>query len=101
MIRLLNFTVLMALADCKKMKIFILLLFLMPTDAFIDDYISGIRNYLGISKQSVEDTGTEIFERKVPYEVSAIDEKFISEAAKLTGVVLSELDSCQHRVRYI
>ncbi|KAG5862206.1 hypothetical protein JTB14_014632 [Gonioctena quinquepunctata] len=40
----------------------------------------------------------EIYNQKVPYEVSTIDEKFLSEAAKLTGVALTDLDSCQQRV---
>lgn len=37
--------------------------------------------------------------QKVPYEVAVVDEKFIEQAAKYTGVALSELDKCQHRVR--
>lgn len=66
--------------------------------ADIIDYISGIKNYFGY-KQETENFETEIYEKKIPYEVSEIDHSFINEAAKLTGVALSELDSCQHRVR--
>lgn len=70
---------------------------IVSTEAVFNDYITGIKKYFGISEhQDVEET--DIFQRKVPYEVSITDEKFINEAAKLTGVVLSELDSCQHRV---
>lgn len=80
-----------------KLRIFILYLLILSTQAFLTDYISGIKNYLGIHNQPKEEV-TDIYQRKVPYEVSTADEKFIIEAAKLTGAVLSELDSCQHRV---
>ncbi|CAG9859936.1 unnamed protein product [Phyllotreta striolata] len=56
-----------------------------------------VGNYLGFKTQDNE-VETDLFELKVPYEVSTIDENFIKEAAKLTGLALSELDSCQHRV---
>lgn len=81
------------------MKILILCLLVMGTDAFLNDYVSGIKSYLGMNNEHLDEDNDEVFQRKVPYEVSTIDEKFLSEAAKLTGVVLSELDSCQHRVR--
>lgn len=84
----------------QEKNIFFLLFFIVTTEAFINDYISGIKNYFGIHNQYEEEV-TDIYERKIPYEVSTTDEKFISEAAKLTGVVLSELDSCQHRVTKI
>ncbi|KAK9870481.1 hypothetical protein WA026_008039 [Henosepilachna vigintioctopunctata] len=60
-----------------------------------NDYIKDIREYFGYSgtKHIKED-----FTHNIPYEVSSLDEKFISEAAKLTGVALSQLDSCQQRV---
>lgn len=80
------------------MKIYILSIFFISTNALLNDYINGFKSYFGISYQTVEEDPNDVFLRKVPYEVSTIDEKFISEAAKLTGVVLSELDSCQHRV---
>ncbi|ENN76300.1 protein brambleberry [Dendroctonus ponderosae] len=38
------------------------------------------------------------FKKTIPYEVSSVDEKFISKAVELTGVPNSELDSCQQRV---
>lgn len=81
----------------RKMEVFILFFFIINSEAFLTDYISGIQNYFGIHNQYEEEI-TDVYERKVPYEVFTADEKFISEAAKLTGVVLSELDSCQHRV---
>lgn len=80
-----------------SLRIFIIYLLILSIEAFLNDYISGIKNYLGIHNQPKEDI-TDIYQPKVPYEVSTADEKFISEAAKLTGAVLSELDSCQHRV---
>lgn len=66
----------------------------------LKDYVNGITAYFGYNQEN-ENTqelyGSE-FPQNIPYEVSALDEKFISEAAKLTGVAFSELDSCQHRV---
>lgn len=79
------------------MKLIFFCVFVVSTEAFLSNYVTGIKNYFGITSQPDEED-IEIFQRKVPYEVSTIDEKFITEAAKLTGVVLSELDSCQHRV---
>lgn len=76
------------------------MVFILSTNAFINDYISNVKHYLGIGNQNHDEETEEVFQRKVPYEVSTVDEKFLSEAAKLTGVVLSELDSCQHRVNY-
>ena len=56
------------------------------------DYVKNYFNY----EEPETDVGE--FAQRIPYEVSTVDEKFISEAAKLTGVALSELDSCQQRV---
>lgn len=70
------------------------------TNALINDYIFKISGYLGYNsagKNEIDSKSNE-FDQNVPYEVSIIDQKFISEAAKLTGVSLSELDSCQQRV---
>ena len=36
---------------------------------------------------------------KIPFELSAADEKFIADAQKYTDLKLSELDVCQHKVR--
>lgn len=61
------------------------------------DYLNGLARYFGGAghhENGVHDT----FTPHVPYEVSELDEKFISDAVKLTGVALSELDSCQQRV---
>lgn len=65
------------------------------------DYVKNIGASLGLPNySSVEDheTAVEGFDNEIPYEVSLTDEKFIAEAIKLTGVAVSELDSCQHRV---
>lgn len=61
------------------------------------DYVKSIGSYFLFEKHT-ENNDLEEFPQKIPYEVSIVDEKFISEAAKLTGVALSELDSCQQRV---
>lgn len=63
------------------------------------DYVKTIGSYF-TSKEPENDPGGEFIQR-IPYEVSTVDERFISEAAKLTGVALSELDSCQQRVKYL
>lgn len=34
----------------------------------------------------------------VPFEVKTEDEKFLQEAKKYTGLKMSDLDTCQHRV---
>ncbi|KAJ8920677.1 hypothetical protein NQ315_004816 [Exocentrus adspersus] len=63
------------------------------------DYISSVGNYFGLHSEEKDDNvDLEPYNRKIPYEVSTTDEKFLNEAAKLTGVALSELDFCQQRV---
>lgn len=65
----------------------------------VSDYIKSVGEYFGYTqKNKIVENG---FNNRIPYEVSTADEKFISEAAKLTGLTLSDLDSCQHRVRFI
>ncbi|XP_076270203.1 protein brambleberry-like isoform X2 [Rhynchophorus ferrugineus] len=82
---------------------FILLLFIFHLyliSASFTYYINKVTRFLGY-KENTEDEinkSVEKFIEKIPYEVSVADEKFISEAVKLTGVSLSELDSCQQRV---
>ncbi|XP_050309369.1 protein brambleberry-like [Anthonomus grandis grandis] len=77
----------------------LLLLIFNPAESALQDYINGITSYLGFNR---ENDSTEVhsveYMQQIPYEVSALDEKFIQEAVKLTGVAISELDSCQHRV---
>ncbi|XP_064212659.1 protein brambleberry isoform X2 [Tribolium castaneum] len=60
------------------------------------DYVKTIGSYFTFTEPESDSVGE--FVQRIPYEVSTVDEKFISEAAKLTGVALSELDSCQQRV---
>lgn len=75
-------------------------LIISTTNSSFSDYINGIRDYLGFYQKTEDDSTYLVYNRKIPYEVSTVDEKFISEAAKLTGIALSELDSCQYRVNF-
>lgn len=75
----------------------ITLIRLHQAEASFGDYVNSIGSYFS-SEKTVESEDSGDLPQKIPYEVSIADEKFISEAAKLTGVALSELDSCQHRV---
>lgn len=77
--------------------LFILLHVLLYAKAEFSDYFSAVSEFLGLGQKNDGYTGG-VIEQQIPYEVSVADEKFIHEAAKLTGVALSELDSCQHRV---
>lgn len=72
---------------------FVMLCFQEST-AGLNDYIKYYGKYFGyFPNEEVVN-----FNQNIPYEVAKLDEKFISEAAKLTGIALSELDSCQQRV---
>nr|CAI5868799.1 unnamed protein product [Callosobruchus analis] len=62
------------------------------------DYVPNFANFFGGNEEKTEIYKSDAFDKKIPYEVSMVDETFIKEAAKLTGVALSELDSCQQRV---
>ncbi|CAH1982171.1 unnamed protein product [Acanthoscelides obtectus] len=62
------------------------------------DYVPGFASLFGGNEEKTELYKSDAFDKKIPYEVSMVDETFIKEAAKLTGVALSELDSCQQRV---
>lgn len=76
------------------------LLFKNITATSWSDYLINVKNYFNYeTSESVSLSEDQI--PKVPYEVSTTDEKFISEAFKLTGVALSELDSCQQRVKFL
>ncbi|XP_071052470.1 protein brambleberry-like [Onthophagus taurus] len=81
-----------------NIKLFLLFLTLNTCCAGIQDYFRQITTYFGYSNRNDDQTSLEGFQQKIPYEVSTIDEKFIEEAAKLTGVALSELDKCQQRI---
>ncbi|XP_023025731.1 protein brambleberry [Leptinotarsa decemlineata] len=75
----------------------IILSSLTPGNALFDNLFTGIRSYFH-NEGPMEDYQEEMYNQKIPYEVSTTDEKFLSEAAKLTGVALTDLDSCQQRV---
>nr|CAH7725985.1 unnamed protein product [Callosobruchus chinensis] len=62
------------------------------------DYVPSFADFFGGNEDKTEIYKSDAFDKKIPYEVSMVDETFIKEAAKLTGVALSELDSCQQRV---
>lgn len=68
-----------------------------PVEADVGQFFTNIQSYFW----GTQDVSTELdpdFNYRIPYELSPVDEKFIAEAAKLTGVELSRLDSCQHAV---
>ncbi|XP_028131552.2 protein brambleberry-like isoform X2 [Diabrotica virgifera virgifera] len=63
------------------------------------NWIKDIGTFLSFQQEQPENNeNLEIYQQKIPYEISTADENFLKEAAKLTDLVLSELDSCQHRV---
>lgn len=75
---------------------------LCTVESSLKDYINGISTYFGYTTgPSMQETTENEITHRIPYEVSTLDEKFISEAVKLTGVTISELDSCQQRVSHI
>ncbi|XP_065163475.1 protein brambleberry-like [Atheta coriaria] len=80
--------------------IFILTLVLAAGSAHggLTDYLNGVKTYFGYDSTENQVEGFEGFETKIPYEVAPADEKFISQAIELTGVAVSELDACQHRL---
>lgn len=61
-------------------------------------FVNMVSNFLGYNSKDQDVDADSKFENKIPYEVSRLDENFITEAAKLSGMTLSQLDSCQHRV---
>lgn len=78
-----------------------LLTILVSAEAQLSNYFQQLGKYFGYGGETNDLETKDIYANRIPYEVSTADEKFISEAAKLTGVALSELDLCQHRVRMI
>lgn len=74
-----------------------LLTFLVSANAQFSSYLQQLGKYFGYGETN-DLQSKDIYTKRIPYEVSTADEKFIAEAAKLTDVALSELDSCQHRV---
>lgn len=71
---------------------------LVSANASFSSYFEQLGKYFGYS-ETAELEAHDLYTKRIPYEVSTADEKFISEAAQLTGVALSELDSCQQAVR--
>lgn len=79
-----------------QLLVFIILnIYMLSVRCSVTDYLKSVGEYFGYTAKEVDNSD---YNNRIPYEVSIADEKFISEAAKLTGVALSELDSCQHRV---
>ncbi|XP_060517892.1 protein brambleberry-like [Cylas formicarius] len=78
------------------MLFLLLLLNICAANGAVYDYLTSVKNYFGYNGGN-ENSAAE-FSQTVPYEVSTVDQKFIEEAVKLTGVAISELDSCQQRV---
>lgn len=78
---------------------FYLVILINVTCGSILDYIPLGKSLFGNSEITDGNTN-ELSTQKVPYEVEVTDEKFIEQAAKFTGVSLSDLDKCQHRVMY-
>lgn len=77
-----------------------LLTILVSANAQFNNYFQQLGRYFGYGKTSDLEV-KDIYAKRIPYEVSTADERFIAEAAKLTGVALTELDSCQHRVSVV
>ncbi|KRT86824.1 hypothetical protein AMK59_1263 [Oryctes borbonicus] len=81
-----------------KISYLIIYISLTCSNAFVSNYVKGITDFFGFNKEQSTETTIDGFNKGVLYEVSTVDEKFISEAAKITGVALSELDKCQQRI---
>lgn len=86
--------------NIRFIQFLVLLTFLVNTNATLSGYFQQLGKYFGYCENSDLET-KDFYNKRILYEVSSADEKFITEAAKLTGVALSELDSCQHRVRVV
>lgn len=82
----------------KFCEIFLLLLGVSFVNSSITDYFKNAFSYFQNDNEENKSNDLVNFEKKVPYELSLIDEKFIADAIKLTGIGASELDKCQHRV---
>lgn len=82
----------------KLLQVISILIILFKVEASFVDYLNSAFSFLH-TKEAPRANELIDFQKKVPYELSLTDEKFIAEAIKLTGVGASELDSCQHRVR--
>lgn len=77
----------------RKHIVFILLMCVGSLNASIYDYLPNF-----VKTEKPREISNDEIDQNIPYEVATMDEKFINEAALLTGLALSELDSCQHRV---
>lgn len=78
-------------------SVILFIIYINLTNGQLSVYFNSIGEYFGY-KNTKQNVDNDDFTQRIPYEVSTIDEKFINEAASLTGVALSELDSCQQRV---
>lgn len=83
----------------KCLHLFCLFVLIKQSNCSFFDYIPSIGDSVKKSWFGWDEKSTELSLQKVPYEIEVTDEKFIEQAAKFTGVSLSELDKCQHRVR--
>ncbi|KAB0804700.1 hypothetical protein PPYR_01670 [Photinus pyralis] len=84
--------------SARVLHIYFILLLCNGSNCQLLDYLKSVGTYFGYVPKQEPRSNDEFLNQVVPYEVSQSDENFISEAAKLTGVALSALDSCQHRV---
>ncbi|KAK5646978.1 hypothetical protein RI129_005442 [Pyrocoelia pectoralis] len=82
----------------KIVRVYFILLLCNNYNCQLFDYLKSVGKYFGYEGKEIQEWNDEILNQVIPYEISQSDENFISEAAKLTGVALSALDSCQHRV---
>lgn len=79
-------------------SITLVLLYFHASEAQLTVYFNSIGEYFGYRNPRQDAAVNDEFMHRIPYEVDTMDEKFLNEAASLTGVALSELDNCQQRV---
>lgn len=84
---------------CTLLHFLLPLTLLVNTNASFSSYIQQLGKYFGYDETTDLDS-KDLYKKRILYEVSDTDEKFIAEAVKLTGVSMSELDSCQQRVSF-
>lgn len=69
-------------------------------EAALTEYFTSFVSLFGYGDEENNEQVNSVqeFKQTIPYEVSSADENFISKAIELTGVAISPLDTCQHRV---